>query len=184
MEAPDRDQFNAKLEEILKGKQESNSFFISDEKYVSSEQCPCGTYIHKACSVSGKCNLCSRKEGIAQNREGAHAALSKQAERMLATSQKLHKPAEVGDTITMSVPLVDRGKGDARNVVAVVLDKTDDGYYRVGNQDGTVKNLLSRNQFDVSKERILRTEDVSSAPKSKRNLATAASLLGGQGFQR
>ncbi|KAK3916285.1 DNA-directed RNA polymerase subunit beta [Frankliniella fusca] len=103
---------------------------------------------------------------------------------MLATSQRLHKPAEVGDTVTIPVPLVDRGKGGPRNVLAVVSDVTEDGFYRLANEHGTLKNLVSRNQFDVSKQKIKEVSQISTSPKGKRGLATAASLLGGQGFQR
>ncbi len=66
---------------------------------------------------------------------------------MLRTSKNKFPPAKVGDNVTVPVPDVDRGRGDPRNVLCVVLEVTTDGFYRVGNGDGVLETLLARNMF-------------------------------------
>ncbi|KAL4123274.1 hypothetical protein QTP88_015474 [Uroleucon formosanum] len=51
---------------------------------------------------------------------------------MKTWSDKKLKPAEVGATVRVPVPDVDKGRGDARNILAVVIEVTVDGYYRLG----------------------------------------------------
>ncbi|KAE8740775.1 hypothetical protein FOCC_FOCC013699 [Frankliniella occidentalis] len=115
------------------------------------------------CGGGAQWSLCFRRGKIDLGRAGAYASLLKQAGRMMKTSQRVQKPAEVGNTVTVPVPLVDRGKGDARNVVSVITEKTHDGFYRISGH-GTLMNLVSRNQFDVSLQTTLQVKNVSEEP--------------------
>lgn len=80
---------------------------------------------------------------------------------MLKVSRGKFPPA----TVPTPLPDVDRGKGDPRNVIAVIKSVTEDGFYQVGNADGTLRNLLSRYQFMVNRERIVELDAVTFPPK-------------------
>ena len=45
------------------------------------------------------------------------------AERMVKRSKVDFKSGEMGDNVAVPVPLVDRGKGDARNILGVILNR-------------------------------------------------------------
>ena len=59
-----------------------------------------------------------------------------------------------GDNVAVPVPLVDRGRGDARNILGVIVDKQEDtDQYRIAVKAGILNGLYSRNQFDLCPER-------------------------------
>ncbi|KAE8745814.1 hypothetical protein FOCC_FOCC007461 [Frankliniella occidentalis] len=103
---------------------------------------------------------------------------------MQKVSDAKFPPASVADTVTVSVPKVDRGRGDPRNVVAVVLEATEDGFYKLGNKGGVLASMYARNQFDVFKEKFVSTEVVPETEHAFRTAATKGSILGGQGFRK
>lgn len=47
--------------------------------------------------------------------------------------KKLNPPAKAGDSVIVPIPEVDRGKGDIINVVAVVLEISNDDLYKARN---------------------------------------------------
>jgi hypothetical protein len=144
----------------------------------------CEVALHATkCGNDGLCPLCAKKSKIQDIRKAAKDNLKQQAERMKALSNKRFPPAHFGDNVTVKVPDVDRGRGDLRNIVGVIVEVQDD-MYRVGNKDGTLKELFSRNQFTVTKEKFLRTEEVDPTLKGVRAMATKQSLSGGQGYER
>ncbi|KAK3927020.1 KRAB-A domain-containing protein 2 [Frankliniella fusca] len=144
----------------------------------------CGIPLHRTkCGTDGLCTLCAKKQKQVGSRITARSNLQKQAEKMLAMSSKKLRAAEIGDSVTVPVPEFDRGKADPRTVLCVVVERADD-LYKLGNENGTIDRLYSRNQFNLLPERLLKLEDVCSTEKPLRSLVTAASLLGGQGFER
>ncbi|GFU53892.1 KRAB-A domain-containing protein 2 [Trichonephila clavipes] len=75
---------------------------------------------------------------------------------MLRTSQKKFAPAQVG----LQVPDVDRARADNRNVLAVVVGIEDSDFYKLANKNGALKQLYTRNQFVISKEKVLSTDEI------------------------
>ncbi|KAI4455372.1 hypothetical protein MML48_9g00004756 [Holotrichia oblita] len=69
---------------------------------------------------------------------------------MLKTSGKKCPPVQLGTT----VPEVDRGCGDVLNILAVVLQKTDNELYQLGIRQGVVKTLYSRRQLTVCQQQL------------------------------
>ena len=49
---------------------------------------------------------------------------------MLRTSERKFPPAQIGDTVRIKVPDVDRGRTDLRNVLAVVVKIEDSDFYK------------------------------------------------------
>ncbi|KAK7092401.1 hypothetical protein V1264_008149 [Littorina saxatilis] len=126
----------------------------------------------------------SRLAKITEARKRTKEGQLRQAERMLKRSRTCLMSADKGDNVMIPIPLVDRGKGDPRNLIGVIIDRnTSDDLYKIAARNGLLKGRFSRNQFDVSKERFL-TEDSVDLTKaiSVRQAVIAESLGGGQGF--
>ena len=94
----------------------------------------------------------------------ASSSLENQAKRMKTTSDVSHPPACIGQNVTVPIPDIDKGKGDLRNIIAVVLNRSEDEMYKLGTKDGVLKKLYSRSEFDVCKQSFLVMNDV---PKDK-----------------
>ncbi|KAF0703723.1 SCAN domain-containing protein 3-like, partial [Aphis craccivora] len=117
------------------------------------------------------------------NRKKAKQNLENQAIKMKTWSDKKLKPAEVGATVRVPVPDLDKGRGDARNILAVVIEVTDDGYYQLGTKEGLLKSLYSRSQITICQKNLIAIEEV---PRENtfalRTIATQQSTGPGQGF--
>ena len=83
----------------------------------------------------------------------------------------------------MSIPDVDRGPVDARNVLAVIME-VKYGKYRLGTTHGVLHGFYSYNQIlKAPGSPTLLAEDIpSEAPKSLREIARLQSITGGQGM--
>lgn len=125
-------------------------------------------------------------ERIKRARKAASAGQLSQAERMVKRSRVDFKSGEVGDNVAVPVPLVDRGRGDARNILGVILNRdisTDT--YTIGVKAGVLKGGFSRNQFDLCPQRLLNNEDIClDKVISLRSAVIAESASGGQGFTK
>lgn len=73
--------------------------------------------------VSNQDEVSSRENDIRKARKTAAESLVKQAKKMKATSDRSHPPANIGDNVTIPIPDVDKGKGDLRNIIGVILQK-------------------------------------------------------------
>ena len=134
------------------------------------------TFPHQA--LTGKHELISIKRAAAKEN------LLLQANKMLRTSHKQFPPAQIGDSVRIQVPDVDRGRTDSRNVLAVVVGIEDSDFYKLANKNGTLKQLYTRNQFVISKEKLLSINEISAQEISLREAAAANSRSGGQGYTR
>ena len=70
--------------------------------------------------------------------------------RMLGRSNKVLDEVEVGCNIVVPFPNVDRGKGDSKNIVAVVQSKTEKGYRMATKHDILLISYM-RNQFEPTR---------------------------------
>jgi hypothetical protein len=128
--------------------------------------------------------LTEQHELIYSKRVAAKENLLLQATKMLRTSKRKFPPAQIGDTVRIQVPDVDRGRTDPRNVLAVVAGIENSDFYRLANKHGTLKQLFTRNQFAICKEKLLSMDEVSTQEMSLREAASANSKSGGQGYTR
>ena len=69
------------------------------------------------------CELCRRHQSISDHRIQAKKKQEDMAEKMKELSNKKFKPAEVGDTVLVPTPDVDRGKIDQTQIPALILSK-------------------------------------------------------------
>ena len=63
--------------------------------------------------------------------------------------------------VTVPVPLVDRGRGDARNIMGIILDRDDNDLYRIAVKGGILSGKYVRNQVDLCNQTLLLPKDVS-----------------------
>ena len=80
----------------------------------------CGTDV--APLQTSTCALCLRKNAIRHKRKESEDNLTRQAKKMKLASDRNFPAPTVGDTVRVQIPDVDRGKTDARNVLACVVD--------------------------------------------------------------
>ncbi|KAK7572144.1 hypothetical protein V9T40_014616 [Parthenolecanium corni] len=87
-----------------------------------------------------------------------------------------HRVAEMCST----VPDVDRGKTDARSILACVIEKTEDGFYRLGTREGIINSLYARSQFALSHKQFVQLDEVpiTSATISLRSVASSQATGG------
>ena len=122
----------------------------------------------------------SRTAQITQRR---HEASIAQVERMVKRSRIDLQAGAIGDNVAVPIPAVDRGRGDPRNILGVVVNKTDNDQYKVAVKGGLLNGHYSRNQFDLCPQRLLVTDDVCvNNSVSLREAVLSASASGGQGF--
>ncbi|XP_023218899.1 SCAN domain-containing protein 3-like [Centruroides sculpturatus] len=107
--------------------------------------------------------------------------LKKQAEKMINTSNSKYTAPNVGDTVRIRVPDVDRARSDGKNILGVVAVK-DKNLYKLGTKYGILNLLYSRNQFTVCKENFISVGDVSGAEISLRECARMSSISEGHNY--
>ena len=128
------------------------------------------------------CEVCRRKNLIKEQRAGAKHKQKENANKMLKESNKRFKPAELGDTVMIPIPDVDKGKIDQPNIPAVVISKDDHtGLFTLGTRHGRLDSQFSRNQFDPVGEQFINSSDVPNSEIGVREAARLQSRNGGQG---
>lgn len=161
-----------------------------DQTCVDNTTCMiCDQCVHLSCAkkynnFTTLCLLCFQKAKIEREREGAVHSLEKQAKRMKILSDTKHGEVVIGSTVRVPVPDTDRGKGDSRNILAVVIKKTDDGFYTLGTRNGKLKQLYARSQFTVCDENLISIDEVPDVEFSLRSVATMQSNGTGQGVKK
>ncbi|XP_045447725.1 uncharacterized protein LOC123656048 [Melitaea cinxia] len=110
--------------------------------------------------VSNREKVSSSENDIHKARTTAAENLVKQAKKMKATSDKSHPPSNIGDNVTIPIPDVDKGKGDLRNIIGVILQKNDEGFYKVGIKHGVLRKQYGRSEFGICNQTFLEVADV------------------------
>ncbi|XP_047478076.1 uncharacterized protein LOC125031406 [Penaeus chinensis] len=87
-----------------------------------------------------------------------------------------------GNNVAVPIPAVDRGRGDPRNILGVIVSRDlDNDQHKIAVKSGVLKGQYSRNQFDLCPERLLTDDDVNQdTAVSLREAVIAQSACGGQ----
>ena len=96
-----------------------------------------------------------RTAQITQHRHEASIVKKEQAERMVQRSRIDLQAGVIGDNVAVPIPAVDTGRGDPRNILGVVVNKTDNDQYKIAVKGGLLNGHYSRNQFDLCPQRLL-----------------------------
>src|SRR6218665_485854 len=89
----------------------------------------------------------SHMDQLQSQRKRARGSLVQQAERMVKRSRVQHSPGNPGDNVTVPIPMVDRGRGDPRNLMGVIIDRYDNDMYCIAVRAQVLNGKYSRNQF-------------------------------------
>ena len=85
----------------------------------------------------------ARQHEICAKRKRAREPQAQQAERIVKRSRIDLKAEEIGDNVAVPIPMVDRGTGDPRNILGVILDRSENDLYRIAVKPNIPKlNLL------------------------------------------
>ena len=80
---------------------------------------------------------------------------------MIKHSNKKIKLSEDGENVLVPIPLVDkRSPFDPLNVPGVVLERSEDGMYKIGTAAGVLNNFYISSQFQSSQTDFLASEDI------------------------
>src|SRR6218665_607593 len=125
----------------------------------------------------------SHMDQLQSQRKRACDSLVQQAEHMVKRSRVQHAPGSPGDNVTVPIPMVDRGRGDPRNLMGVIIDRDDNNMYRIAVRAGVLNGKYSRKQFELCIHKLLQITDVSTDEEDAlRTAVQRQSLCGGQGF--
>ncbi|XP_064083051.1 KRAB-A domain-containing protein 2-like [Macrobrachium nipponense] len=127
--------------------------------------------------------IASRIDMIRTERSASRSAQLQQAERMVKRSRLELAAGMPGDNVAIPIPLVDRGRGDPRNILGVIVDRDQNDMYKISVKSGMLKARFSRNQFDLCPQKLLKESDVNCTQEvSLRQAVTKESKSGGQGL--
>ncbi|XP_060848121.1 uncharacterized protein LOC132927584 [Rhopalosiphum padi] len=102
---------------------------------------------------------------------------------MVTRGKGILPPLKVGDNELVSIPSVDRRRGDAANLLAVIIEEKD-GKFRIGTKEGIISTRLERNSMEATKYCSLTTADVQQNEYSLQKLVRLGSVGTGQGYRR
>jgi len=89
-------------------------------------------------------------------KERKNSKLSKQqAEKINSAPLKNVHHAVLAIQLRVKLPEVDRSKGDPQNILFEILSTTNNQFYKLGNNNGTLLQHYSRNQFSVCSEPLI-----------------------------
>ena len=92
-------------------------------------------------------------------------------------------PGLEDDNVAVPIPSVDRGRGDPRNILGVILNCDENEQYTIGCPSGILRGKFSRNQFDLCPQKLLTRKDLNTdIILSLREAVRSESSAGGQGF--
>ncbi|XP_072380587.1 uncharacterized protein [Diabrotica undecimpunctata] len=120
---------------------------------------------------------------IQEIRDLAKQSLIKQADRMLKHSNDRFPVANVGKSVRVQIPEVDKVKADSRNIIVIIISVEDERLYKLGTKHGILNQVYARNEFTTCKETLISVNDVPGTEISFRKYARKDSNLGGQGFR-
>ncbi|CAF1045966.1 unnamed protein product [Didymodactylos carnosus] len=117
--------------------------------------------------------------------QDAREGQKRQADQFLQNTVKTQKLANlnVGDNVLVSVPDLDRGPTDARNILAVIMEIKHDKY-KLGTENGVLLGYYSSHQVSEAPglPTLFMQNITEEEPKSLREIARLQSVTGGQGM--
>ena len=164
---------------------------VCNEACSNAHACPdCSKPVHVICghAVDGVegygspvyCNSCwlqKREIVILKSRESSKRGQSKQIDRMGKQSRKKVHTFVVGDNIVLNIPEVDkRSPFDPPNILGVILNRSEEGYYRIGTKAGRIDRLYIGTEFDLTHGHFLSSDDVPDIDVSFRSAVFRESL--------
>ena len=92
------------------------------------------------------------------------------------------KPGDTGDNVAIKVPMVDRGRGDPRNILGVIIDRNENDLYTIGVKAGVLKTKYTRIDFNLCPQRLIGIDDINQDERVSLREALKKGVSGGQGY--
>lgn len=110
--------------------------------------------------------------------------LKLQADRMVARGNGIVLSVKVGDNVLVTIPSVDRGRGDVTNLLSIIIEEKN-GKFRVATKEGVLNTWLERNCLAATKCFSLTATNIrTSVMYSIRELVRLGSVGTGRGYRR
>jgi hypothetical protein len=116
-------------------------------------------------------------------RKNSKICLLNQAEKISFRSVHKFPPANIGDSVRVTLPDDDRGRADPRNIIFAVVSIEDEQYYKLGNKYGTSPHLYTRNQFGICLLPLIPLDEMVHKEITLREITSLTSDGGGQGYK-
>ena len=101
---------------------------------------------------------------------------------MVKRCKRVFPEADIGDSVTVPIPAVDRGRSDPRNLIDIIKDKE---LYTIVVKNGVLQGKYSRNQFDVCTHSMYTLQNMNEECSiSLRAAVRQESKCGGQGYTK
>ena len=157
----------------------------------NAHQCPgCQHPVHTICGfpVAGSegfgspvwclsCYLEEREDTMEQGRKRAKHGQEKQIKRMEKQSIKKARVLEIGDNILLPIPEIDkRSPFDPPNLPGVITHRSEEGYYKIGTQAGTLDRCYLSTECEFSQSKFLSPEEVPESIVTLRKAILVSSL--------
>ena len=105
-------------------------FFFRTPVPSVNECLSCAALTCTNCTKQELCQLCFNQFSMDEERGDAKRKTGQQADRMLEKSRRRFGEAEVGQTVLLAIPDVDKGRSEFPNLKCVVLEKSAGRMYR------------------------------------------------------
>ena len=123
-----------------------------------------------------------RRNNLNVKRETAKRGIEEEGNKMIERSSKRLKTLTVGESCTVKIPDVDRGRGDLGNVIVRVMSIDHLGLMTLGSKFGLLQGKFTRSEVFPCDEIFLNEDDVPDKQLSMRELGRQESNGSGQGF--
>ena len=100
--------------------------------------------------------LKARIHNIVNERNGVSSSQLSQAERMVKRSRLELTSGQEGDNVAVPIPPVDRGRGDPRNIIAIITDRD----VRILCKSGILKGSLHAYSLICTSQRLLTDAEI------------------------
>ncbi|XP_047540343.1 KRAB-A domain-containing protein 2-like [Vanessa atalanta] len=157
---------------------------------TETHKCESCNTVHTMCGITGAeegydskvvCIMCQVKPNIKVEGDAAHKGLKRAAENLIDATIKKIPRSDIGKSVLISVPKMDRGPLDIKYIHAKIVDIRN-GVYKVATKYGTIKNWFSRQDLQYLDTNY--GDEISESPISLRIAVASQSPLSRQGFQK
>ena len=107
-----------------------------------------------------------------------------QAEKIKQISQQKFTDIQIGVSVTVPIWSLNRHKGNACNILGLVMERTADVFYKSGTKQGLISSLYAMGQIQSCKGEFQKLEDVPERDLSLRVISGHSSAFAGQVFQK
>ncbi|XP_043464627.1 uncharacterized protein LOC122500018 isoform X1 [Leptopilina heterotoma] len=130
------------------------------------------------------CPLCARGNSLINIQNDCYERQKRRAEKMVTFSAENFQPLIIGDSVSLSVPNVDRGPFDFNNILGIVT-VIQNGVYKIGTQEGIINGWFPRCDIQKTGSQIISLSNVNNDNHiSLREAASMQSISGGQGIKK